>query len=335
MFCMTQIIDYSKIDIAAGILADGGTVAFPTETVYGLGCDAFDTAAIDMVYKAKNRPSDNPLIVHIATKEDIQFLAREVSPGAQKLIDNFWPGPLTIIFPKLPTVPFRVTGGLDTVAVRCPSNSMARELIQKSKKFIAAPSANLSGSPSPTSSRHVIADLDGRVDCILCGDNSEIGLESTVIDMTSEIPVILRPGAVTLEMISEFVPGVIYDPTLNTEAKKPRCPGMKYKHYAPKAQVEVVVGGSEQRRKFITNALKSETNAGVLTYCGGDYDDAVCVLAGGNSMNEYASNLFYNLRVFDEYGVSKVYAEFCEEDGIGIAVKNRLFKAAANNVTRV
>lgn len=332
---MTEIIGHDKIDKAARCLAAGGTVAFPTETVYGLGADAMNTAAIDKIYKAKGRPSDNPLIVHISNKQDVNMLAREVSDKAKLLIDKFWPGPLTIIFPKKECVPFRTTGGLDTVAVRCPSNPVASELIEKSGKFIAAPSANLSGSPSPTNACHVIDDLFGRVDYILSCEDSEIGLESTVIDMSGEVPIILRPGAITLEMIKEILPNVIHDKSILSSADKPKCPGMKYKHYSPKAEVIVICGEKPNVHSHIQKTLLKDKNAGVLTYCGGDYENASCVLSGGNTMEEYAAKLFYNLRVFDEYGVDKIFAEFNEEAGIGVAVKNRLFKAAGNNVIRV
>ena len=317
---MTQIIEQDRIDEAALCIVAGGTVAFPTETVYGLGCDAMNNSAIDKVYKAKGRPSDNPLIVHIAESDDVYSLAKEVSPEAKILIEQFWPGPLTIIFPKRPEVPVRVTGGLDTVAVRCPSDEVARKLISKSGKFIAAPSANLSGSPSPTTAKHVIDDLNGRVDFILCGDNSQIGLESTVIDMTTDIPVILRPGAVTLDMICKFLPNAIHDVAIDANVTKPRCPGMKYKHYSPKAEVEVVMGDCQNVRNYISDKLSVEENVGVLTCFGHDYDNAICVLNAGRTMEEYASGLFYNLRVFDEYSATKVYAEFYESDGIGVAV---------------
>ncbi len=332
---MTKIINCDNLDIAAKCLADGGTVAFPTETVYGLGADAMNELAIDKIYKAKGRPSDNPLIIHIAKKDDVNYLAKTVSRNASLLMDKFWPGPLTIIFPKKETVPFRVTGGLDTVAIRCPSDKVARELISKSGKFIAAPSANLSGSPSPTNANHVISDLDGRIDYIITSSDSEIGLESTVIDLTSDIPTILRPGAITLEMIKEVIPSAVYDISLTEPTDKPKCPGMKYKHYSPKAEVEVVCGNKDNIRKYILSRLETNINAGVLTYKGGDYDNAKCVLSAGNTMSEYASSLFYNLRVFDEYKVSVIYAEFIEEDGIGVAVRNRLYKSAGNKITRV
>ena len=332
---MTKVIKSDKLAEAAQCIAKGGLVVFPTETVYGLGADAFDCKAIDNIYKAKGRPSDNPLIVHISRKDDVYSLASYVSDEAKLLMDEFWPGPLTIIFPKLDNVPYRVTGGLDTVAVRCPSNETARKLISQSGKFVAAPSANLSGSPSPTNVRHVIDDLNGRVDYIIEDSDCEIGLESTVIDMVSEKPVILRPGAITLEMIKPLLPETELDPGLLQEAVKAKCPGMKYKHYSPKAEVEIVCGEKENIRNYILEKLSMEGNCGVMTYKGGDYDDAKCILSAGDTMEEYAAKLFYNLRVFDEYGVDKIYAEFSDESGIGIAVKNRLFKSAGNNITKV
>ena len=332
---MTKIIKADLINEAASCIAEGGIVAFPTETVYGLGADAFNDAAIDRIYKAKGRPSDNPLIVHIAQKEQIYNLVDYVPKKAEALMNKFWPGPLTIILPKMKTVPYRVTGGLDTIAIRCPDNPIALELIAKSGKSIAAPSANLSGSPSPTNIRHVIADLNNRVDYIIESDDCKIGLESTVLDLSSDKPLVLRPGAVTVEMLKELIPDVRLDDSLLDNNQKPKCPGMKYKHYSPKATVEVVCGEKDSVRNYIASRISHEKNIGVLTYKGGDYEDVKCVLSGGYSMTEFAQRLFYNLRVFDEYSVSKVYVEFCEEEGIGVAVKNRLYKAANRNITRV
>jgi len=332
---MTKIIDTTNICDAASCIASGGLVAFPTETVYGLGADAFNDVAIDNIYKAKGRPSDNPLIIHIADINDLYLLTDNVTDKAKSLINKFWPGPLTIIFKKKLNVPYRVTGGLDTVAVRFPSNPVAQELIRLSGKLIAAPSANLSGSPSPTTSKHVIDDLYGRVDFIIVSDGCEIGLESTVLDLTLDTPVVLRPGFITLDMIKEILPDVVLDNGLINQDKAPKCPGMKYKHYSPKAEVEVVSGEKQNVRNYINSKLNLNQRCGVLTYRGGDYDNAVCVLSAGNTMEEYAAGLFYNLRVFDEYKVDKIYAEFCEESGVGIAVKNRLYKAAGNNITKV
>lgn len=332
---MTQIVTSEKINEVAKCIANGGIAAFPTETVYGLGCDAFNLEAIDKVYKAKGRPSDNPLIVHIAQPADIKNLVTDIPEKAQTLIANFWPGPLTVILPKSSHVPLRVTGGLDTIAVRCPSDETARKLISLSGKYIAAPSANLSGSPSPTTAKHVIEDLNGRVDYILEGYDSKIGLESTVIDLTGHVPTILRPGAITYNMLSALLGKVEYDPGIIGKTDKPKSPGMKYKHYSPKASVEVVIGDKINVYDYITGKIADNKNVGVLTYFGNDYDNAQCVLSAGSDMLGFASSLYYNLRVFDEYGVSMIYVEFREEDDIGIAVKNRLFKAAGNNITRL
>lgn len=332
---MTKIINADKLSEAAECLKSGGTVVFPTETVYGLGADAFNDAAIDKIYKAKGRPGDNPLIIHIADNGDLNYLVKNISEDAKKLIDKFWPGPLTIIFNKSDCVHLRVTGGLNTVAVRFPSNPVAQQLIKQSGVYVAAPSANLSGSPSPTVCRHVIDDLYGRVDYIIDADGCTIGLESTVIDITGSVPVILRPGGVTLEEIRSVLPAAVLDNGLFSSRSRPKCPGMKYRHYSPKASVEIVQGNKENVRRYISSRLEEESNAGVMTYKGGDYDNAVCVLSAGSDMREYAFRLFYNLRVFDEYKVDKIYAEFADEGGMGIAVRNRLYKSAGNNITEV
>ena len=225
------------IKTAAEIISRGGLVAFPTETVYGLGGDSFDPAAAEKIYAAKGRPSDNPLIVHISEFDDIYKLSDEVPEIAKVLADKFWPGPLTIIVKKNKSVPVTVTGGLDTVAVRLPSHKVARKLIKESGTFIAAPSANISGRPSPTTAKHVIDDLNGRIDMIIDDGSIEIGLESTIVDLTEDVPVILRPGYVTFEMLEETVGKVRLDKALMTGVKgnvKPKAPGMKYRHYAPR-----------------------------------------------------------------------------------------------------
>lgn len=328
----TLLVDKNDIDIAAKLLADGKLVVFPTETVYGLGADAFNKDAIDGIYKAKGRPGDNPLIVHISDNNDVYDLAREVPDFAIELMKRFWPGPMTLIFKKKDCVIDRVTAGLDTVAIRLPSNETARQLIKKSGVYVAAPSANLSGSPSPTVIKHVIDDLYGRVDCILKGDECEIGLESTVIDVSGDFPVILRPGAVTFEMLTEINPLSVIDKGLFADDEKPKCPGMKYTHYSPKAKVVVIYGDKQKREEYIFGCLKLNSNCGVLTYCGGNYPDAAFVINAGDNMSEYAKSLFYNLRMFDEKGIDTVYAEFDDDSGIGYAVKNRLFKSAGFNV---
>ncbi len=331
----TRIVTETSIDEAALCLKNGGTVVFPTETVYGLGADAFNPEAVDKIYLAKGRPGDNPLIVHISDISDLSRLAREITPNGKLLMEAFWPGPLTLIFPKHPDVPDRVTAGLDTVAVRFPSNPIAKELIKKSKTLVAAPSANLSGSPSPTVCSDVIDDLCGRVDYIIDGTGCEIGLESTVVDVSGDETVILRPGGITLEMIREHIPSARLDKGLIDADSVPKCPGLKYKHYSPNARVTVVQGKKEAVRSCILSLLETTENAGVLTYRGGDYDGAKIVIDAGGDMAEYAHNLFSSLRSFDKHGVDVIFAEFSVEDGMGVAVRNRLYKSAGHNIIEV
>ena len=328
---MTKVITAENIIEAAQCIKSGGTVVFPTETVYGLGADATNDEAVKKIFSAKGRPADNPLIVHISKKEDIGKLVSFVSDDAKKLIDAFFPGCLTLIMKKSHLLGGTVTAGLDTVAVRMPSNPIAHDLIEKSGCFIAAPSANLSGSPSPTVARHVIDDMFGRVDYIIDGGNSEVGLESTVVDVSGDCPEILRPGKITYEQIKEVTPNAIIGKGILEETDKPKSPGMKYKHYSPKADVTVVMGEKENVRKYISSRIGTDKNVGVLTYKGGDYENAVVIDAGDN-MESYANTLFYNLRLFDEKGVKTVFAEFLDEAGIGLAVKNRLFKSAGYKI---
>ena len=328
---MTRIITADNIDDAAECIKNGGLVVFPTETVYGLGADALNDEAVRSIFRAKGRPADNPLIVHICDKSDIYKLSSDVNENAKKLIDAFFPGCLTLILKKSHIVGEAVTAGLDTVAIRMPSNPIASELIRKSGCFIAAPSANLSGSPSPTVARHVIDDMNGRVDFIIDGGSSEIGLESTVVDVSGGSPEILRPGKITYEQLKKVVPDITINPGILKEADKPKSPGMKYKHYSPKADVTVVVGEKTNVRRVIAEKILQGGRCGVLTYKGGEYEGAF-VLNAGDDMESYASGLFYNLRVFDENNIDTVYAEFSDEDGIGLAVKNRLFKSAGHKV---
>lgn len=332
---ITKVINTDRIEEAALCLKNGGTVVFPTETVYGLGADAFNPDAIKKIYIAKGRPSDNPLIVHISDVSDVNKLASFVTPNARILMKKFWPGPLTLIFKKNHLVPNEVTAGLDTVAVRYPSNTIAAELIKKSGVFVAAPSANLSGSPSPTVCEDVISDLNGRVDYIIDGTGCEIGLESTVVDVSGNETVILRPGGITLEMIKELIPNARLDGGLIDEDSVPKCPGLKYKHYSPKAKVLVVQGDKKKIREYISSKLNSSKDAGVLTYGFAEYENADYVINAGDNMNEYAHNLFSSLRSFDKKGIKLIYAEFNIEDGIGVAVRNRLYKAANHNIIEV
>ncbi len=305
---------------AAAILQSGGICAFPTETVYGLGANAFDEAAVAKIFKAKGRPQDNPLIVHVAEKEQLDDICI-VSPLAEKLIARFWGGPLTLILPKTDRVPLSVTAGLQTVAVRMPSHPIAHVLIRLSGLPIAAPSANLSGKPSPTRAAHVIADMDGRADCIIDGGDCLWGVESTVLDLTVSPPAILRPGAVTKEELAEEIGEVIY----GTGVGAPKSPGMKYTHYAPNAPVFIAEGADAVAR--ICSAAAKYKHPGILYY------DVIppalpVAISAGNTAAEYAARLFFALREFDEKGADVIFAIPPAEGGMGDAVRNRLFKAA-------
>ncbi len=328
---------------AALALNQGQLVAFPTETVYGLGADALNADAVKKIYEAKGRPSDNPLIVHIAKASQLYDLVREIPSSAKPLMDAFWPGPLTLVFKKSHRVPHGITGGLDTVAVRMPRNPIALDLIERSGVPVAAPSANLSGRPSPTRARHVAEDLMGRVAYIIDGGSCAVGVESTVLDITSEIPVILRPGGITREMLEKVVGKVESDSVLEVKGDvKPRSPGMKYRHYSPKAEMILIKGDTEKVIDRI-NALTTEHQkegicVGVLT-CqenASRYKADIIVPAGSvEHPEEVAAGLYDTLRKFDETKVGIIYSEtFCEQ-GIGQAVMNRLKKAASGKIIEV
>ena len=337
-------IDMVKIKEAADILQTGGLVAFPTETVYGLGADAMNPEAPRKIYAAKGRPSDNPLIVHIAKWEDLPLVASEIPERAKKLSDTFWPGPLTMILNKKEQVPKETTGGLDTVAVRMPGDEIALKLIEKSGCLIAAPSANTSGRPSPTLAEHVLQDLNGRIPLILDGGEVGIGIESTILDLTEEIPVILRPGRITKEMLEHVIGEVKVDPGLLAEDSKvkPKAPGMKYRHYAPKANL-VLVEGEEESVIAKINALtrelqKQEKKVGIIgtdktvsRYMG----DVVISIGAREDEEAIARHLYRILRDFDELGVEMIYSESFSSQGIGQAIMNRLLKAAAHQVLEV
>ena len=337
----TKILKTTENDIntAGEIIRAGGLVAFPTETVYGLGASAFDAAAAKKIYAAKGRPSDNPLIVHVCGVEQISEVAREIPADARRVMDAFMPGPVTIILKRNDIIPNTMTAGLDTVAIRCPDNDTARRFIKAAGVPVAAPSANLSGKPSPTKAEHVIKDMIGRIDAVICGGSCEVGVESTIVDFSSDVPVILRPGAVTRTDLEKIGVHALNDANILKEVSPddvPKCPGTKYKHYAPDAQVIVVEGEKEAVQSKIKELLQECKGkiTGVLAMYGAEYDDAV-ILSAGESNREYARNLFAALREFDELGADIVFAEFCERDGYGAAVKNRLYKAASHNVIHV
>ena len=325
---MTKIVNNGDLDEAAMCLKNGGTVIFPTETVYGLGADALNEKAVEKIYTAKGRPSDNPLIVHIAEKDDIKPLVKEVTPKARALMDAFFPGPLTIILPKSDKIGKTVSGGLDTVAVRMPINETAHALIKASGCPIAAPSANTSGLPSPTRAKYVIDDMMGKIDAIIDGGDCEYGVESTVITLAAEVPTLLRPGAITKEML-ESVIGEVYVAPAVLEGMKDNevaaSPGMKYKHYAPKAKVVIVKGDKEKYEKFVN----SRKNAYALCFDGDNIAIPKVTYGRENDDLSQARELFDALRHLDELGAKKVYAHIPHKDGVGMAVYNRLIRAAA------
>lgn len=332
------IKDTESLDKAGEIIRKGGVVAFPTETVYGLGASAYDADAIAKIYKAKGRPSDNPLIVHIADVSEVYKVAREVPEDAKKLFDAFAPGPFTLILKKNPQISDVVTAGLDTVGVRIPSHPVAREFLSEAGVPVAAPSANISGKPSPTEAEHVIADMQGKIDAIICGGASSVGVESTIIDMTEDVPVILRPGGITPDDIKKVCGDVKIDrhvlEAVSVKAQ-PKCPGMKYKHYAPDAEVTVVSGNLEKTEALIKKLVAEEKAKGKKVGVVARYDRdflADTFIEAGKDNKELAKILFSALRRFDTQKVEVGFVQFIEDDGISLAVKNRLYKAAGNNV---
>ena len=344
----TEPLNEKLMDEAAEILKKGGLVAFPTETVYGLGGDATDKEASKKIYAAKGRPSDNPLIVHIADFSQLVAISRELPDTAKKLADAFWPGPLTMVVNKNEVIPYETTGGLDTVAVRMPSHQVALELIRKSGCMIAAPSANTSGRPSPTKASHVYEDLSGKIEAILDGGPVDIGLESTIVDLTEDIVTILRPGYINKAMLEEVVgqvkidPGIVYNDKGTTSGARPKAPGMRYKHYAPKGDL-TIVKGTEENVVSTINKLSEEMTAqgkkvGVIatTSTKEKYkSDHVLVIGDRKDEKSIAHNLYDILRQFDELGVDVIYSESFTTPTIGQAIMNRLLKAAGQKTIEV
>ncbi len=337
--------DYKAIEEGASLIRNGELVAFPTETVYGLGANALDARAVDKIYEAKGRPGDNPLIVHIADFDDVKLLVKELAGTAEKLMEAFWPGPLTLILKKSSIVPDRTTGGLNTVAVRMPDNPIALALIRESKLPIAAPSANRSGRPSPTEARHVAEDLMGRIPMILDGGPCSVGVESTVLDITGEIPNILRPGGITPKMLERVLGRVNIDAAVLKPIEKGsriKSPGMKYTHYAPKASVVIVKGRLDDIASKIGELASEEAERGnrvgiLATEETADYyvKGQVICLGSRKKPETLAVNLFSALRKFDELGVDIVFAEWVEEKDEGLAVMNRMLRAAGFRVIEV
>lgn len=343
--------DINDIAQAASIIRRGGLVALPTETVYGLGADALNADAVAAIYEAKGRPSDNPMIVHIARASDMGRLTPMLSPDIVTLIETFWPGPLTIVVKKKPDVPDRTTGGLDTVAVRMPDSKPALDLINMADTPIAAPSANISGRPSPTRAKDVIADMDGKIDAIIQGDDCRVGIESTVVDMTGDVPTILRPGIITAENLEAALGkevkydeallqdgrfddldpadrvGVTQEQTDSSVEFRPKSPGMKYKHYAPKAQMTVIEGQRDKVKREIQRLKELNERLGLKVGV---------ILFEEKAFIEAAHDFFAKLRDLDNEEVDLILAgALSDTDGVGFAVMNRMMKSAGYNIAKV
>jgi len=336
-----QIVD------AAALIRQGEAVAFPTETVYGLGANALSNEAVEKIFLAKGRPSDNPLIVHIGDLSQLRMVASEIPERARKLMDTFWPGPLTLILPRTDRVAPLVTAGLDTVGVRMPDHPLALALIREAGVPIAAPSANRSGRPSPTTAAHVYTDLNHRIAGILDGGSTGVGVESTVLDITSEPPVILRPGGITLEQLRQAIGDVQLDPAFRADAAEtPRSPGMKYAHYAPEGEMWLVAGNTEaareKMRELLVEAKQHGRKTGVLAaeesvpfWSGQAHADVVLSCGSRQDLPSVAQRLYAVLRQFDEEQVQFIVAEAFPQEGVGMAVMNRLEKAAGGRIVRV
>ncbi|NLK74366.1 MAG: threonylcarbamoyl-AMP synthase [Clostridiales bacterium] len=338
--------DIEELEEAAQILRAGGLVAFPTETVYGLGGNALDAEVSKKIYAAKGRPSDNPLIVHISNAKDIEKLAKNIPDRAYKLAEVFWPGPLTLILFKDSSVPYSTTGGLDTVAIRLPANKIARDLIEQSGIYIAAPSANLSGKPSPTKAEHVITDLNGKIDMIIDGGNATLGLESTILDLTMEEPMLLRPGCITKTMLENTIGPIACDPAILSRNPSnnivPKAPGMKYRHYAPEGSLTIYEGKLDDVIKTINEEAKAKiaggSRVGIIAteetkqyYQYGD----VMTVGSRNDEASIAAGLYNILRQFDELKTEYIFTESFENNALGHAIMNRLIKAAGYHIVNV
>ncbi len=347
----TTIIKVSKqnpeknlIAKGANIIKSGGLVAFPTETVYGLGADGLNEEAVKKIFLAKGRPQDNPLILHVADKEQVYPLVKSISKEAQRLMESFWPGPLTLLFKKSSLVPNCITAGLDTVAIRMPNHPIALALIQASDVPIAAPSANTSGKPSPTLASHVIEDLNGKIHMIIDGGKTGIGVESTVLDLSGDKPLILRPGGVTLEELREHLPYVEEDLSLIKDDKDivPKSPGQKYKHYAPKGEMYLFVGSVDNMvqaiEEYANRYIHMGKKVGIMATeeTKAKYKEGIILSLGSReNKEEIAQNLFSTLRMFDEKDVDIILAEGIDFKDIGMAIMNRMKKAAGGNIIKV
>lgn len=350
---LTKIIKANAEDLPEGCLKEaedilrcGGLVAFPTETVYGLGANALDESASIKIYEAKGRPSDNPLIVHISKVDDLSILAEDIPDKAYRLAKVFWPGPLTMILKKKGVVPYKTTGGLDTVAIRLPANEIARRLIEESGIYIAAPSANISGKPSPTKASHVLRDLNGRIDMIIDGGMATLGLESTIVDLSGEKPMILRPGCITKQMLSNVIGTIDYDPAILGKKPDvnmvPKAPGMKYRHYAPEGSLTIYEGDISTVIKEINQKAKEKCESGNSVGVIATEETKALYQYGvvksiGSRKNEatIAAGLYGILREFDDLHTQYIYTESFADDNLGQAIMNRLLKAAGYHIVRV
>lgn len=336
--------DEEALKQAGEIIRNGGLVAFPTETVYGLGGDALNPDSARRIYEAKGRPSDNPLIVHICNLDALEQITGDIPMEVWHLAEAFWPGPLTIILNKSERVPLETTGGLSTVAVRMPSDATALKLIEAAGGFVAAPSANVSGRPSPTRSKFVIEDMDGRIEMILAGEDSRIGLESTIVDLTAAVPVILRPGYITLDMLEKVLGEVETDPALiNAECNQaPRAPGMRYRHYAPKGELQIIRGDTHRVIEKIHELVKKAGTEGKKTgiICVEEtlseyHADSIKCVGRRTDEEAIACRLYRILREFDDEEVEVIFSEGFSDYGMGQAIMNRLIKAAGYKVFEV
>lgn len=341
---MRQGIDEEMMKQAGEILKAGGLVAFPTETVYGLGANALDADAAVKIYAAKGRPSDNPLIVHIAKIEDLYKIVKTVPEKAKVLAETFWPGPLTMIFEKKDIVPEKTTGGLNTVAVRMPVDKTALALIEAGGGYVAAPSANTSGRPSPTKASHVAEDMNGKIEMIIDGGDVGIGVESTIVDVSVDPPMILRPGYINRQMLTEAIGEVAEDPAVfgNDTKARPKAPGMKYRHYAPKAQMTIVEGTPEKVVAFINEKIEEELRNGktpgvIASEETKDRYEGGIVKSMGSRKNEIeiSQHLYSVLREFDEQEVSQIFSESFDTPSLGTAIMNRMTKAAGHQIIKL
>ena len=347
----TKVVIMDEVHMDARALAEAGRlikqgelVAFPTETVYGLGGDALQADSARKIYAAKGRPSDNPLIIHIARWEDIYHICKDIPEAAKKLAEAFWPGPLTMVLKKQEVVPKETTGGLDTVAVRLPSHPVARAFIEAAGGYVAAPSANVSGRPSPTLAKYALEDMEGKIPLIIDGGAVGIGVESTIVDLTEDTPVILRPGYITYEMLHEVLGEVSEDATMmeSLQDVAPKAPGMKYRHYAPQGSLTIVAGPTDKVVAYINDACEAAKLAGKRTgvLCTSETAaryQAECIKCVGTRADEgtVAHSLYQMLRECDDEGLEVLYAESFPTEGIGQAIMNRLLKAAGHQIIQL